>query len=632
MANNWAIAIGINQYQFFQPLACAQADAEGLKQALIAQGDFFTQQCLMITDTSPPIGEYSTVPSKENILLLLEEFAAKFWQPHDRLWFFFSGYGINYNGRDYLMPKEGNPHQIEETGIALRELMLFLRATQLDVLVLLDINRAFGSQGHSLVTQETLSLAQELELPIIISCQPYQYSHESREIGYGFFTAALLEALHSGNADTLGNLETYLKIRTPELCQDHFRPAQNPPTFITFRDKSILGQLPLARIVTTNDLNSLQIRNLEKLNIEYQEIQSQITPNLSSTKNTSTKNNFGGNGQNTQTFSKLNSSNLLQTDEDIREELSSFSLSPSYPLTSEKSSSAIVRRNQENLEQEQVTGSSLWTNLLTGSCIAVILGFLLGLVFLRYQNALSERDGLVVNNAKTDDSTFVQSLPNSTLLPTNSPSPTPMEVEPGKDPNKREQAISDLKEMSFDPAQASDLSKAIAKAGQVQPDDLGYEQAQDNIQIWSGMILEVAQNRAQTRDYAKAIAAAQLIGKTFPNYSQAQIAIKNWREEAKQYISNQTLLDAANALIKPDQASTYNRAIEVAKQIPASEPGFTKAQKSINQWSEKILKIAYARASKGNLKDAIAAAYLVPENTATHKKAQAAINKWQSQK
>ena len=641
MANNWAIAIGINQYQFFQPLRCAQADAEALKQALIAQGDFFGQQCLLITDTSPPIGEYSTDPTKENILLLLEEFAAKFWQPQDRLWFFFSGYGVNYNGRDYLIPKEGDPQQVEETGIALRELLLFLRGTELDILMLLDINRAFGSQGHSLVTQETLSLARELELPIIISSQPEQFSHESSEIGHGFFSAALLEALSSGNADTLGSLETYLKIRTPELCQDHFRPVQNPASFITLRDKSILGKLPfltLANIVPTDDLQSPQIQNIENQNIENQVIQGQITPNLSNSNNSFGLNSQFLNSPNSSDLlqsdllqSDLIQSDLIQIDEDIKEELSSFSLSPSYPQTSEKSSSAIVRRNNQNLEQERTTGTSLWKNLLMGSCIAVVLGFLLGLAFLYYRNTWSARDLSVVRNVKTDDSTFVTSLPTSRpVSPTNSPSSTPP-ADPNTDPNKRTQALSDLEKMSFNRTQASDLSKAIAKARQIQPDDSGYQQAQDNIQIWSGMILEVAENRVQKRDYAQAIAATQLIGKDFPNYSQAQIAIKKWREEAKQYVSNQTLLDAANALIKPKQASTYNRAIEVAKQIPASEPGFTQAQTSINQWSEKILKIAYARSAKGNMKDAIAAALLVPENTNVHNDAQAAIQKWQSQ-
>ncbi len=611
MANNWAIAIGINQYQFFQPLRCAQADAEGLKQALVKRGEFFAQQCLLITDTSPPIGEYSTEPSKENILLLLEEFAAKFWQPQDRLWFFFSGYGINYNGRDYLMPKEGDPLRVEETGIALRELMLFLRATQLEVLILLDTNRAFGCQGHPLVTQEALCVAQELELPIIISCQAEQFSHESSEIGYGFFSAALLEALSSGHANTLGNLENYLKVRTPELCEDHFRPVQNPASFITFSDRSILGQLPLARM----------FQNMVSLTPEKQTIKGKIQPILS--------NSSDSFGKSSQSFNSLNHNDLLQTDEDISEELSSFSLSPSYPATSERSSSAIVRHNRENTQEEKATGTSLWTNLLMGSCIAVILGFSIGLVFLHYQKTWNRSDGSLVHNPKTEDSNFVQTLPNSSISPINSASLTP--VSPNTNPDKRKKALLDLEKISLDPTQVSDLSKAIAKAQQTKPEKLDYKETQDNIQVWSQMILEIAENSAQEKDYAKAIATTQLINTNFPNYSQAQMAIDRWRKEAKQYISNQTLLDAANALIKTKQASTYNRAIEVAKKIPASEPGFEQAQKSIHQWSEDILKIAYARASKGNFKNAIAAANLVPpEETNTYNEAQAAINKWQS--
>jgi uncharacterized caspase-like protein len=31
MANYWSDVIGINQYQLFQPLSCAQADAEALE-------------------------------------------------------------------------------------------------------------------------------------------------------------------------------------------------------------------------------------------------------------------------------------------------------------------------------------------------------------------------------------------------------------------------------------------------------------------------------------------------------------------------------------------------------------------------------------------------------------------------
>jgi hypothetical protein len=97
-------------------------------------------------------------------------------------------------------------------------------------------------------------------------------------------------------------------------------------------------------------------------------------------------------------------------------------------------------------------------------------------------------------------------------------------------------------------------------------------------------------------------------------------------------MSNTTLLDAANGLIRVGQASSYNRAIEVAKQVPQGQPGFDMAQKSINKWSEKILNIAKNRANQGDFKAAIETAALVPEVSAPYEEAQEAIEKWQVKK
>ncbi|MBD0301385.1 MAG: hypothetical protein ICV85_04155 [Tolypothrix sp. T3-bin4] len=194
---------------------------------------------------------------------------------------------------------------------------------------------------------------------------------------------------------------------------------------------------------------------------------------------------------------------------------------------------------------------------------------------------------------------------------------------------KRNQAVLDLAKMSLRQTQASDLSMAIATARKIKPGEPLYEQAQENIKIWSQMILDLAEGRAKQRQYASAIAAARLITKDEAPYAKAQAAMNLWRLEGKQYVSNKTLLDAANALIKPGQASTYNRAIEVAKKVPLGQPGFDTAQKSINKWSEKILDLAKRRAAEGERNAAIATAALVPEETGAYEDAQDAIQKWQ---
>ncbi|MEO0687858.1 MAG: peptidase C14, partial [Cyanobacteria bacterium J06649_11] len=105
--------------------------------------------------------------------------------------------------------------------------------------------------------------------------------------------------------------------------------------------------------------------------------------------------------------------------------------------------------------------------------------------------------------------------------------------------------------------------------------------------------------------------------------------IKHWQLEAKQYLSNKTLLEAAQALIKPSQASTYNRAIEVAKRVTVSQPGYAIAQQSISQWSQEILQLAKNRANNNQYSSAIATATLAPEGTAAYAEAQELIKQWQ---
>jgi hypothetical protein len=186
--------------------------------------------------------------------------------------------------------------------------------------------------------------------------------------------------------------------------------------------------------------------------------------------------------------------------------------------------------------------------------------------------------------------------------------------------------------MSLVPTQPSNLSIAIAKAQRTPADAPLYAKAQENIQVWCQMILELAQAQAKQGKYENAIATAQLITKKEPLHTQAQTVIQKWQLEAKQYVSNKTLLDAATALIIPEQASTYNRAIEVAKKIQKGQPGFEIAQTSINQWSEKILDLAKIRATQGDFNAAVATAILVPKVTIAYEDAQDAIQKWQQQK
>ena len=109
MANYWAIAIGINQYQHFQPLTYAERDAQGIRDFLTQEAEVSPRHCLLLTDTSPAIEQTATYPSREIIQAYITHLCQRKLQPGDFLWCFFSGYGMRSAGKDYLIPADGKP-------------------------------------------------------------------------------------------------------------------------------------------------------------------------------------------------------------------------------------------------------------------------------------------------------------------------------------------------------------------------------------------------------------------------------------------------------------------------------------------------------------------------------------------
>ncbi|MBD2126416.1 caspase family protein [Microcoleus sp. ZQ-A2] len=93
--------------------------------------------------------------------------------------------------------------------------------------------------------------------------------------------------------------------------------------------------------------------------------------------------------------------------------------------------------------------------------------------------------------------------------------------------------------------------------------------------------------------------------------------------------ANQETLDQARHLLRPNQASLFNKAIVQARQVKPSDPLYPKARRDITRWSGVILDLAEGRAKAGNLGGAIAAAQLVPkDDPSVYGKAQQTINRW----
>lgn len=180
--------------------------------------------------------------------------------------------------------------------------------------------------------------------------------------------------------------------------------------------------------------------------------------------------------------------------------------------------------------------------------------------------------------------------------------------------------------------QASEFGKAILRARQIKPGDPGYGQAQESIDRWSRVILDLATGRAQNGDFAGAIAAAKIVAADRGEiYKEARAAIGQWQALQQQQANNRALLQKAASQIQTGQASSYNRAIDIARVIPATQPGFAAARNQINLWSQEILNLAQTRANGKQWAAAIQTAALVPPGTTAYASAQQAIAQWQKQ-
>lgn len=257
MAKNWAIAIGINQYDYLQPLNYAKRDALLMQEFLVNEAGF--ERIFFFSDDSPELAGKSTRPTRTNLLRVLRQlFEKPFMGAGDNFWFFFSGHGIRFADRDYLMPCDGDPEDIENTAIAINFVSERLRRCGADnVVLILDACRNEGKKTGEGIGRQTTEEARQQGIISIFSCIPQQYSYEIDALQQGAFTTALLEGLGiQGRCATVERLEQYLKFRVPELVRQHKNTRQTPYVIAEPVNKSHLILVP--RYATLADIATLK--------------------------------------------------------------------------------------------------------------------------------------------------------------------------------------------------------------------------------------------------------------------------------------------------------------------------------------------------------------------------------------
>lgn len=663
MTNYSCIAVGINRYQFVEPLNYAEADAQGLVKFLIEEMGMPREKCTLLTDGSPMVGDRPAYPNYSNLSSELDNLAHS-PTTSDSLWFFFSGHGVHWQGEDYLLPIDSNLSDLPYRAISATTLLNALKqqgATK--ILLLLDIHRSPGLGMETPVGRQFSQLAEELDINLIQSVSDQECAYERKELGHGLFTAALGEALSYHRQDlTLQNLSQYLIERLPELGNHHGIPQQHPliqlaktadqeELLLPSKNASSIREQTSVPVALTNNMNngSHKVDNNLANPIRYRSgVELPETPK-----------------HNTKIQPE---STAIQPPRTKIQPEASKDIPPSLiPKRIVKTTSKNTAKKMAKPEDK--SNSALpW---ILGAGLLFLL-MILG-VFLRNLGAFlgTDQPGTIStpapnpslstpNPVSSSIASPASSKPNGSLSPTASPTnssvvtnsppsqPTtqlnattkaaPSSNDNGSNPNNlnRQQSNQVILENARGLLQSdrvAQFSQAIKAASQIPPGEPLYDQAQADISRWSIVIMDMAHGRAKTGDWIGAITTAQALPQVNSKvYQDAQIWINRWQQSIQQRDANLQQIQQARRLLRPNQATTYRQAINATKSIPAGQPGYELAQELINSWTAEIWQIAQGRAKNSDFQGAIAAANLLPENTPFFTQAQPIMNLWRQGK
>ncbi len=230
MGNLVLLAVGLDHYDYLQPLRFAVQDAQGLANHLLQAGLLRAEDLALLTEQSPPTEDgVETEPKAATLGRLLSEWLPRHVGNEDLLWLFFSGYVLNHQGQDYFLLRDSDPERLPPTAIAAQTMFDYLQALDSQhINLFLDIRRPTAPQLGQPIGSQLVRLAESAEIPILLSCQLNERSRESRDLRQGLFTTALISALRYHSDRTLADLEAELQQSLPPLGDQCRQPQQTP--------------------------------------------------------------------------------------------------------------------------------------------------------------------------------------------------------------------------------------------------------------------------------------------------------------------------------------------------------------------------------------------------------------------
>ena len=641
MANYWVITIGINQYRHIQPLMHAQNDALFTHRFFTEEAGIASNHCVLLSDLATSVGSQVVYPDKPAIAQWLQTITQQVG-PGDVLWFFFSGYGTQLDGADYLMPIDGDLARVEETGIAAADLIDTLAQLPTDKAVLvLDINRSQGALAGQTIGQQVIELAERRQVAALLSCEPAQYSHETLGVRHGLFTAALLEALQQGNS-TPGQIRDYLTKRLPELCEHHWRPVQN--AVVLMSDEQKIATVVPELVTSLNSVTSAVSAGSSPM---HESAVTDSTTDSALREPAVVGIGAGAMASDRQIGERSYSEESVRTGSYRAEEGDNFgTVSTSALATTEPNSSALVPIPQEKSPGTAINGAKLrnWGLL----ALAVLMGLVLlkqPFVKTAWSNLIdkleiatgwgagsetgtedaetSDNEAVIADNTQTEPP--ASALESEAIAGGVAANPDSLAPEDGQTAIATDTAAENTSGTSPVENTASSDSQ---NSGSENSGSENSENPEDKAA--AAALMAQATAALEKNQYSEALIALKDVPREQRDSKFSEILIKARAGAAEAQQNNASLLTDARTAIQPTQASQFTEAIAKAKLIQPGEPYYDEAQKDIRGWSQIILDIAEGRATSGNLAGAIAAAKVMPrEDANSYQKAQDRIAFWQ---
>jgi len=219
--DDYAVIVGIENYADLPAATYAERDAAAAKSFIRAMGVPERNIVLLTGNRATKTGMEKTLEA---------------WLPNNvseksRVFVYYSGHGApdTKTGDAYLVPSDGDPQYLTQTGYPLKRLYAKLEALKAkSVLVALD-SCFSGAGGRSVLAKGTrplvgkvdMAVQAEGKISVISASAGDQISGANEEAGYGLFTYNFLQGLNGAAKDaqgqvTLKSLYGYLKPRVQD--------------------------------------------------------------------------------------------------------------------------------------------------------------------------------------------------------------------------------------------------------------------------------------------------------------------------------------------------------------------------------------------------------------------------------